>query len=158
MRIRLRIRPEQAPGILAGLVQVSLAQIKLAGAAGTYPVKEALQRGAQIRAQGILPKTPEWTAAVAELRAQGLPVIYYERLDPEEEWKTWEQLLLDGYGDCEDLVIAVVAELLAGGHKAIPLAYRPAPGLWHVIYRYADPVFGWVNRDPSKLGGMAGAA
>jgi len=84
--------------------------------------------------------------------------LKYIRRDPQEKWTSVNEIWLAGGGDCEDLVPAVVAELLAAGHLAVPLAYQPVPGVWHVIYRYNDPILGWVNRDPSKLGGMAGAA
>lgn len=159
MRVLLRLRPDVAPGLLAGMVQANLIEIKQAGLGGATPVIDGLFLGAELRAQGIFPKTAEWTNIVQAARANGTTIpIYYERLDNEEDWKDWERLIEDGFGDCEDLATAVAAELLACGIPAAPFAYQALPDLWHVIVVYHDRHGRELYRDPSRLGGMAGAA
>ncbi len=148
MRILLRLRPELAPGILAGLVQTNLLEIHAAGAAGTFPVLEGLLAGRRLRAAGM---------TQAEL-VDAPGVVVYEKLDDDEDWKDWSRLVSEGFGDCEDLASAIAAELLAARVQAVPVAYRPLPLIWHVVVQYNHPRRGRVWIDPSKLGGMTGAA
>ena len=55
------------------------------------------------------------------------------KADPHEEWQSWEAVLANGTGDCEDLASAVAAELVAAGVPSRPVAFEARPGLWHVV-------------------------
>ena len=148
MQLLLRLRPDHAAGVLAGLVEVNLWQIQERGLEGQTPILDGLVLGSIARKAGALPGTPSWPANA----------IAYKQFDPEEHWKDWATILRDGEGDCEDFVPAIAAELLAAGIPARPVAYQPIPGVWHVVVQYKDPVRGWRYADPSLLGGMEGAA
>ena len=129
MRLVMDLNPQQAAGVLAGLVQTNLMQIAEAGQAGSFPVLRGL-RGGQIR---------------------------YVRADPQEQWQSWESVLAAGTGDCEDLASAVAAELVAAGIPARPVAFQARPGLWHVVVEVLGlPGVRWI--DPSRQGGMEGEA
>ena len=129
MELRIRLRPADAPGILAGLVQTDLQQIQQAGAAGAAPVLRGVIDGS----------------------------LRYVRADPNEWWKDWRSILETGTFDCEDIAPAVAAELMLMGVSARPVAFEAAPDLWHVIVEYWDGQR-LVYADPSILGGMSGGA
>jgi len=148
VRILLRLRPELAPGILAGLVQTNLLEIHHAKADGTFPVLDGLYKAQALRQRG-------WSNEQID-REPG--TVRYEPLDDDEDWKDWERLQKDHHGDCEDLATSVAAELLAARIPAVPLAYQPLPNIWHVITQFTHPKRGRIWIDPSKLGGMTGAA
>ena len=148
MQLLLRLRPDHAAGVLAGLVEVNLTQIEESGKRGETPVLDGLIRGSNARVAGLTPESPNWPS----------DAIIYRQFDPEEHWKDWASILRDGAGDCEDLAPAISAELLASGIPARPVAYQPVKNVWHVVVQYKDPKLGWRYADPSTLGGMEGAA
>ena len=148
MQLVLRLRPDQAAGVLAGLVEVNLWQITEAGQAGRTPVLDGLIKGNIARQSGIEPGQPGWP----------VDAVVYRKFDPDEHWKDWSAILEDGEGDCEDLAPAISAELMASGIQARPVAYQPMHNVWHVIVQYKDRKLGWRYADPSSLGGMEGAA
>lgn len=86
--------------------------------------------------------------------------VYYQAEPPgEEEWLDIPSLYLQGYGDCEDLACARVAELRYHGVPAVPAIRHKqmtsAKGpltLVHVLCLWPD---GYVE-DPSKILGMQG--
>lgn len=129
MRLVMNLGPTEAAGVLAGLVQANLLQIAEAGKASTFPVTCGLVDGS----------------------------IKYVKADPQEQWKTWQQVIEDAAGDCEDLAPAVASELVAAGIVARPVAYEAAPGLWHVVVEIQG-VPGVDFIDPSREGGMGGIA
>lgn len=97
----------------------------------------------------------------AEIRTRRLPRLYaagvryqreQRRLGQPEDWKTFTALLRDGFGDCEDLASARVAELREIDKiRAIPwLLKKPGSRTWHVVVRYPDGTI----EDPSKALGM----
>tara|TARA_R110000824_G_scaffold15745_16_gene66096 strand:+ start:2365 stop:2754 length:390 start_codon:yes stop_codon:yes gene_type:complete len=129
MRLVMDLSPHQAAGVLAGLVQTNLMQIVEAGQAGAFPVIHGL-RGGQIK---------------------------YVKADPQEQWQSWEAVLANGTGDCEDLAAAVAAELVAAGVPSRPVAFQAREGLWHVVVEVLGiPAVRWI--DPSREGGMEGEA
>lgn len=68
-----------------------------------------------------------------------------------ERWQTAEETRSLGHGDCEDLVIARVAELREAGEDAArPLVYRAASSTLHTVVQRADGTI----EDPSKILGM----
>ena len=148
MQLLVRLEPQYAAGILAGLVQANLWQIQAAGKAGQTPVLDGLLAGAAARKLGIKPDSPHWPEGA----------IYYKKLDPTEHWKDWKAILADGFADCEDLASAVAAELMAAGRQARPVAYEAIPSVWHVVVQYKTRGGKWRYADPSLLGGMKGAA
>ena len=124
MRLVATLSPRHAAGMLAGLVQSDLLQIHDSGDT-SMPVLRGLKNGS----------------------------IRYEKRDPQEHWRTWAQVVADGYGDCEDLVPATVAELESVGIKARPVAYETEPGMWHVVTQvFGVPGVDYI--DPSREGGM----
>ena len=52
------------------------------------------------------------------------PVRYQRESENEERWRDIGVVLREGYGDCEDLSCALVAELRAAGKPAEPLLER----------------------------------
>jgi len=148
MQLVLRLPPEHAAGVLAGLVQVNLWQIHQADLAGETPVLDGLLAGAAARRVGLTPESPLWPQEA----------IHYAPLDPQEHWKDWAAVRRDRKADCEDLAPAVSAELLASGVPARPVAYEALPGVWHVVVQYRRKDGTWVYADPSLLGGMEGGA
>jgi hypothetical protein len=148
VQLLLRLRPDHAAGVLAGLVEVNLWQIKEAGLEGQTPILDGLIKGSIARKAGFVPDGPGWPT----------DAIIYKQFDPEEHWKDWDSIRRDKAGDCEDLAPAISAELLASGIPARPVAYMPVPNIWHVIVQYKDAKLGWRYADPSSLGGMEGAA
>ena len=119
--------PQAARHLLRALVEINLDQIREAGTAAQFPVLIGLQNGS----------------------------IVYVRRDDDEWWKDWTSVLSTSAGDCEDLVCAVVAEMLANGIQARPYAYLATPTLWHVVVQYIDAKTGEeLIVDPSRLGGM----
>jgi len=154
IRFELRLSPQHATALFAGVVQVNLVQIREAGMTGQAPVLRGLHAGAALRRAGVQPKTPEWGRLVELARAHGEVVpIFYEPLDPNEHVKDWLTVLADGFGDCDDLAPAVAAELLAGGLPAVPISYEPKSDLWHVVVGYREAGEARLI-DPSRLGGM----
>ena len=125
MRLFMDLGPQEAAGVLAGLVQANLLQIGAAQAAGTYPVLEGIKDG----------------------------TIKYVEADPTEHWQTWEEVRKTNQGDCEDLAPAVAAELVASGILARPVAYQATSDTWHVVVQ-VQGVPGVDYIDPSRQGGM----
>lgn len=126
MIIRLDLNAREAAQLLTGLVAVNLEQLRQAAASGVP-----------------LP------SMIGEINAGR---VRYRRADPLEHWKSYRELLRDGWGDCEDLAPACVAELLLRGIYATPWVYRSnaATGTYHVIL-WAEP---WGLLDPSRSAGM----
>ena len=123
----MKLTADEAKLVLPGLVQVDLLQLMRAEAAGR--------------------PLPSIIAAAQS----GL--VRYRRADPREQWKTYTQLLTDGWGDCEDLAAAVTAELhLAGDVGASIHVYlsNPARRTHHVVV-WSD---WWGFLDPSRTAGM----
>jgi hypothetical protein len=79
--------------------------------------------------------------------------IRYQREAPgREDWQTILELVKHGYGDCEDLAAARVAELREKGElDARPMVRRSYVG-YHVLVR--RPSQAHVTEDPSRLLGM----
>ncbi len=110
-------------------------------------------------------KVNEWQ--LTRFREQGLSVaplyqsgVYYKAEPPgEEEWLDIPTLYKQGFGDCEDLACARVAELRDVGiaatpairHKLVQTKRGPVT-LVHVLCLWPD---GQVE-DPSKILGMKG--
>lgn len=71
-----------------------------------------------------------------------------------EQWRTRGRVLLEGYGDCEDLAAALAAELRVAGHpaRAIVRRARGAPG-YHAVVRLRGR-----ELDPSAWLGMGGSS
>lgn len=93
-----------------------------------------------------------------ELKQRRYPSLYksgvrYQREPKEpgrfERWKTIRELIDTGFGDCEDLASARVAELRMMGVRAIPWLRRRG-NTWHVVVRYPN---GRIE-DPSRRLGM----
>ena len=93
--IRICITPEEAPWLLRALYCRDRKEVAAAAANGLDPfaVMHGLQTGS----------------------------ITYDRRDPNEHWKSRQEIIEDGKGDCEDLATAVTAEL----NEAL---YRPGFG------------------------------
>lgn len=68
--------------------------------------------------------------------------IRYDRRDPLEHWKSRDELLEDGWGDCEDLATAVAAELNE-------VVYRP--GFGGTFAGMAAPLPPPPTRNPQNL-------
>lgn len=121
VRVWTKLNPVEAVGLMSGLYRVNRLQVARAAAEGGDPlaVLHGLQRG----------------------------TIKYIRADKTEHWKTRNQILEDGGGDCEDLANAIAAELnetvFADGFGAAappgaPLPPPPTP------VREPMPSWGWV--------------
>jgi hypothetical protein len=88
-------------------------------------------------------------------REKRLPSIYaggvrYE-IEKSEEWRNAEEVLADGWGDCEDLAAARAGELRAGGEQgASVVVKRTGPKMTHALVRRANGAI----EDPSKRLGM----
>jgi hypothetical protein len=67
-----------------------------------------------------------------------------------EDWRTRSRVLLDGYGDCEDLSAALAAELRMCGVPAVAHVRRSHSGVGY----HAVVVVRGVELDPSKWLGM----
>lgn len=120
-----RLETHEAARLLDGLVSVDRGQIKRSKLGrGRFPVIEGIQRGK----------------------------IRYKRADPNEHWKTWNQVRFSGDGDCEDLTSAVVAELQFNGIPARTYVYKSGPKLYHVVVQTKR----WGIMDPSRAAGMGG--
>lgn len=75
--------------------------------------------------------------------------IRYKREGPGREWwKTIDDLLETGNGDCEDLAAARVAELKMLGQRAQPW-FSKRGRTWHVQVRYPD---GRIEDPSARLG------
>lgn len=93
---------------------------------------------------------------VRDLIASGR--LYYSRLDPDEQWQTYDQVLqrlaTEGRvdADCEDLASLVAAEYRITGEDpgAAPTVYKSAPGVFHVVVRRSSGAL----EDPSIAAGM----
>lgn len=66
-----------------------------------------------------------------------------------ERWQTIKDMMRSGWGDCEDLASARVAQLRMMGVRAVPWLKKHG-GTWHVVVRYPNGKF----EDPSKILGM----
>jgi transglutaminase-like putative cysteine protease len=137
VRPSVSVTADEAAQLLHGIVAVNLKQIEKravkyagAGQAGYFPILRGIQN-----------KT-----------------VRYDRYDPEEEWKTWGQLVSEleskgkAHGDCEDLATSVVAELKFAGIPARTYVYKSGPTLYHVVL-LTDR---WGILDPSRSAGMDG--
>lgn len=73
-----------------------------------------------------------------------------------EDWRTRSRVLLDGYGDCEDLAAALAAELRAQGVPARAVV-RPSRGGrgYHAVVRIRGRR---GELDPSRWLGMGGSS
>lgn len=88
--------------------------------------------------------------------------LVYSSYDPEEEWKTYRQILAEiqrqgvARADCEDIATLVAAELVADGVdlEARPVVYQSGPTLFHVITH--SPKYGYL--DACISAGMGGEA
>lgn len=88
--------------------------------------------------------------------------LVYSPYDPEEEWKTYRQVLeeIEKTGvsrcDCEDIATLVAAELVVDGvdTAARPVVYQSGPTLFHVVT--TSPKFGYL--DACISAGMGGEA
>lgn len=77
-------------------------------------------------------------------------VTYRRELPGREEWRTRARVLLDGYGDCEDLAAALAVELRARGVPARARIRRARAGTgYHAVVRVGD-----IELDPSLWLGM----
>ena len=128
---RFELTSPEAANLLDGLVSVNLSQMNGQGLPkGQYPIVRAIQTGR----------------------------LRYRRLDADEHWQTWRELMQQlaqggtSYGDCEDLSAAVAAELLRNGEKARTYVYRSSPRLYHVVVKTQR----WGLLDPSRAAGMEG--
>lgn len=144
---RMDLRTPEAANMLDGVVSVNLAQMTRAELPrGVFPILQGVQQGR----------------------------VRYERLDPDEHWQTWRELVAqmgglqvvqvggDGrvsfggsgiaQGDCEDLSSAVTAELLYNGVPARTYVYKSGPRLYHVVVKTDR----WGLLDPSRAAGMGG--
>lgn len=88
---------------------------------------------------------------------RGLASIYaggvrYRREQPKrEEWRNADQVLREGFGDCEDLAAARVGELRAAGDVgAVAFAVQSGPRMVHIKVLRGD---GGIE-DPSRRLGM----
>jgi len=136
IRPLINVTPAEAANLLDGIVSVNLAQMDRAyggkriglGAQSPMPILTGIQRG----------------------------TVRYCRFDPEEEWKLWSQLAGEvrkngiATGDCEDLVCAVVAELIYAGVNARSYVVRSGKSLYHVLIKTDR----WGLLDPSRAAGM----
>lgn len=82
----------------------------------------------------------------------GAPPIYqsgvvYRRERGREDWRTVAEVLVDGYGDCEDLAAWRAAELRTRGEPATAAVYRTPRGSFHAVVKRADGTI----EDPSKI-------
>lgn len=79
-------------------------------------------------------------------------VVYRQEPRGQENWRTLPELLVAGWGDCEDLSAARAAELRVSGEDpdAIGDVYRSGQRAWHAVVRRGD---GSVE-DPSLHLGM----
>lgn len=144
---RMDLRTAEAASMLDGVVSVNLAQMSRAGLPrGVFPVLQGIQQRR----------------------------VRYERLDPDEHWQTWRELVSQmgglgvvhvgeggrvsfggsgvARGDCEDLSTAVTAELLYNGVPARTYVYKSGPRLYHVVVKTDR----WGLLDPSRAAGMGG--
>lgn len=79
--------------------------------------------------------------------------VVYRREDGTEEWKAIPELLLDGYGDCEDLGAWLCAERRMQGYRSkCILSYK----IYGSMYQYHVKVYtdGIGVEDPSRVLGM----
>jgi len=134
VRLHIDVNPATAPGILAGLTQVNLREMRANGYYGQTPVLDGLYSGA---------------------------LRYLPQRD-EEDWKTHSGVLLARGGDCKCLAPALAAELIGTGLAARPVAYvagqRNGVPLWHVVVEVRPLFRPSFYVDPSVLGGMTGVA
>lgn len=144
----ISLRTEEAASMLDGVVSTNLAQMRHANLPkGLYPILSGIQAGR----------------------------VKYDRLDPDEHWQTWRELVaqiggLDvvqsqgsgtapifggtaiARGDCEDLSSSVAAEFLYNGIPARTYVYKSGPRLYHVVVKTDR----WGLLDPSRAAGMGG--
>jgi len=137
IRPTINVSAPEAAHLLEGLVSVNLYQMGQAvgpsmgaGARGAFPILNGIQNG----------------------------TVRYDRFDPQEEWKTWAQLMGElrksgrATGDCEDLSSAVAAEFRFAGIPASTYVYKSGPSLYHVVVKTDK----WGLLDPSRASGMEG--
>ena len=128
MKVQVEVNAAEGRELLTGLVAVNLHQLRQhLDRNGTYP-------------------------SLLEAIGQGL--VRYDRKDPNEDWKSYDRLMADGVGDCEDLACGVAAEFIMEGIPAWADVYLSDPirRIHHVIVLGA---FG--KYDPSKAAGMGRA-
>jgi hypothetical protein len=72
-----------------------------------------------------------------------------------ERWQGIEEIIREGYGDCEDLAAWRVAELRLRGKNAKPfiVASKSVPGRWHIMVQVEINGKVFTN-DPSRELGM----
>lgn len=76
--------------------------------------------------------------------------VRYKREGPgREQWQPYEQMLETGFGDCEDIAAARVAELQMMGIRAQPW-FSKRGRTWHVFVRFPNG----TTEDPSQILGM----
>lgn len=131
IRPTLQIAAGDAEALLAsGLVGVNLKQMQRLRPAGAPSVFDLIRSGR----------------------------LYYSRLDPEEQWQTYEQVVervwAEGRADadCEDLASMIAAEYRYTGIDpgATVTVYPSAPGVSHVVVRLSSGQL----QDPSIAAGM----
>lgn len=86
--------------------------------------------------------------------------VRYQNEPPgHEDWDGWPQILMQGWGDCEDLVAARCSELrVRHGVRAFPdFVWRTIvhpngqeQDVYHILVRFPDGVY----EDPSRILGM----
>jgi hypothetical protein len=134
---KIEVTAEEAAHLLEGLVRVDVSQLQKStgaqpgfGRSSPMPILRGIQAG----------------------------TVRYDAFDPDEEWKTWSQLVGElqtkgkAVGDCEDLSSAVAAELRFAGIPARTYVYKSGPRLYHVIVATEK----WGYLDPSRQSGMEG--
>ena len=94
-----------------------------------------------------------------KMRKKRLPPLYesgvvYRKEPPgSERWIPAPRVYRAGHGDCEDLAAWRAAELrLAGEKRALAIAVRTGPKMWHAVVWRANGVI----EDPSRALGMKG--
>jgi len=92
MKVWSQLSPIEAVFYLSGLLEVDEYQVR----------RDHAQRG---------------TPIFAVMHGLQTGVIRYDRRDPNEHWKTREEVLATRRGDCEDLATAVAAELNEAIHR-----------------------------------------
>lgn len=83
--------------------------------------------------------------------------VRYKAEKNTENWQDIPNILMNGYGDCEDLACYRIGELQADGIRAMPfISWRPSSKtqgvIYHALVRYPD---GRIE-DPSRALGMTG--
>lgn len=107
---------------------------------GLTRINERLYRAG--RARSVYAKGPD-----------GRPLVRYEQEHGTEEWRNAEEVVAEGFGDCEDLACARAGELRASGKpRARAFASQSAPNLVHIKVDVNGD--GKTIEDPSRVLGM----